>query len=390
MPFFVALSTNSDTAQACHEVCAEIREKQAGAIDLVMVYYSPHHLRAVKEIGKQLNQELSPKCLLGCSGETIIANDKEIESSPALAVWVGAWNKSVQLSPFHLYMEKTSEGMSLLGWPDAFVGLDPSQSAILLLADPFTFPIDFFLDSVNSENTGLPIIGGMASGINGVGQCRMLLGDEKLDQGAVGVLLEGAVSIRPVVSQGCRPIGQHMVITKADGNIIHELSGKTPLQQLKDLWNDLSPEDQALMQHGLHVGRVINEYGGDFQSGDFLVRNVMGLESETGSMVITDNVRVGQTLQFHVRDAGSAHEDLLSLLQMDMAAHENKPSAGLLFSCNGRGTRLFSEPNHDAALIQSIVGEIPLAGFFAQGELGPVGGKNFLHGFTASLVLFED
>ncbi len=159
---------------------------------------------------------------------------------------------------------------------------------------------------------------------------------------------------------------------------------------LQELWPTLTSQEQHLFQQGLHVGRVLNEYRGEFQRGDFLVRNVLALERETGSLAITDRVRVGQTVQFHVRDADSADEDLHALLRLDMSAHDHKPSGALLFSCNGRGTRLFAEPHHDARVLRAEVGGIPLAGFFAQGELGPVGGQNFIHGFTASIALFEE
>ena len=153
---------------------------------------------------------------------------------------------------------------------------------------------------------------------------------------------------------------------------------------------DPQPARQQLFQQGLHIGRVINEYRGDFQRGDFLVRNVLGLDRATGALAITERVRVGQTVQFHVRDAETADEDLHALLQLDVHAHEKRPAAALLFSCNGRGTRLFDRPDHDAAAVRAEAGAIPVAGFFAQGELGPVGGQNFIHGFTASVALFEE
>jgi small ligand-binding sensory domain FIST len=208
--------------------------------------------------------------------------------------------------------------------------------------------------------------------------------------GAVGVLLQGELGIRSIVSQGCRPIGRHMVVTRAQDNVILELGGRPPLAQLQQLWQELTPEEQQLLQRGLHVGRVINEYQGEFQRGDFLVRNVLGLDRDNGSLAITDWIRVGQTVQFHVRDSQTADEDLHALLQIDLSAHERQPGGALIFSCNGRGSRLFPAPHHDARAIRTEAGPIPLAGFFAAGELGPIGGQNFIHGFTASVVLFED
>jgi small ligand-binding sensory domain FIST len=206
----------------------------------------------------------------------------------------------------------------------------------------------------------------------------------------VGVLLQRPIAVRSIVSQGCRPIGQHMVVTRAQENIIVELGGRPPLVRLQQLWQELSPHDQQLFQQGLHIGRVTNEYQERFQRGDFLVRNVLGLDRESGALAITDNVRVGQTVQFHVRDAETADEDLHALLQRDMQAHGQRPGGALLFTCNGRGTHLFSAPHHDVRTVHAEVGIVPVAGFFAMGELGPVGGQNFIHGFTASVVLFEE
>jgi small ligand-binding sensory domain FIST len=233
-------------------------------------------------------------------------------------------------------------------------------------------------------------MGGMSSGATEPAGIALVLGSQSVSYGAVGVLLQGGPAIRTVVSQGCRPIGRPMVITQARDNVILELGGKPALVQLQDLWQELSPKDQALVRHGLHIGRVLSEYQGDFQRGDFLVRNVIGLDRNTGAIAITDHVRTGQTIQFHVRDASTADEDLHELLQIDVSAHEKRPQGALLFTCNGRGTRLFDKPNHDTSVIRAEAGNIPLAGLFAQGEIGPVCGQNSLHGFTASVVLFED
>jgi small ligand-binding sensory domain FIST len=260
----------------------------------------------------------------------------------------------------------------------------------LLLGDPFTFPVDVFLGEMNETHAGVPVLGGMASGVMAPGQTRLIDGPRVHNHGAVGVLLQGELGLRCVVSQGCRPIGRPLVITKAHENVIEALGGKTPLRQLQELWQELSPEDRELFQHGLHVGRVINEYQGEFHRGDFLIRNVLGLEQESGALAITDRVRVGQTVQFHVRDAATADEDLHELLGGNLRTHNQRPAGALLFSCNGRGTRLFPQPHHDARVIRGEAGPVPLAGFFAQGELGPVGGQNFIHGFTASVALFED
>jgi small ligand-binding sensory domain FIST len=388
MPFAAALSTTPDTTKALEEVCTQALAQIQGPPDLAILFFSPDHAAAPRLAAVQ--KRLGARCLLGCPGEAIVGNDQEIEEHPAMSLWLGRWQREVELSPCHLVAEETSDGLTLLGWPDTLAAADPARSLILMVGDPYTFPVDAFLNRVNAEHRGLRVVGGMASGVREPGTCPLLLGDRVLDEGAVGVLLQGQIQARAVVSQGCRPIGRHMVITRAHDNVITGLGGKAPLEQLQQLWQELNPRDQRLLQQGLHIGRVLNEYQDTFQRGDFLVRNVIGINRDGGALAITDRVRVGQTVQFHVRDADSADEDLRALLQIDLSAHETRPGGALLFTCNGRGTRLFAGPHHDARAVRAEAGELPLAGFFAQGELGPVGGQNFIHGFTASVVLFED
>jgi small ligand-binding sensory domain FIST len=391
MPFAAAVSTESIPAQALDAVCRSALEQLQGQPDLALAFFSPHHLGAAEVVAASAQQQLGARCLLGCVGESIIGNDQEIEGAPALSLWLARWPAAVQMTPFHLALEETSEGYTLLGWPDALQEADPGRSAVLLLGDPYTFPVDVFLEQMNESHAGLRVMGGMASGTQGPGECRLVLGERTINQGAIGVLLEGDLGLRCIVSQGCKPVGRHMVVTKGQDNVISELGGKTPLRQLQELWPALPPRDQQLLRGGgLHVGRVINEYQGEFQRGDFLIRNVLGLDQETGALAITDRVRVGQTVQFHVRDAATADEDLSTLLRQDLGAHPKRPAAALVFSCNGRGTRLFAQPHHDARAVRGEAGDLPLAGFFAQGELGPVGGQNFIHGFTASVALFEE
>jgi small ligand-binding sensory domain FIST len=399
MPFASTLSTAAATSRALAEVCDRAGTSLGGPPDLAVLFFSTHHLGAATELAETLQQRLAPGVLLGCVGEGVIGDRREVEDGPALSLWLARWSRRIQLRPFHLVLERTADGPSLFGWPDELLGAGgdaprepfaPARSAVLLLGDPYTFPTDLFLTRMNEDARGVPVLGGMASGISQAGDCRLICGPAVHDQGAVGVLLEGDLGLRWIVSQGCRPIGRHMVVTRAQQNMILELGGRTPLEQLRDLWPTLPARDQQLFQRGLHLGRVLNEYRGEFQRGDFLIRNVVGLVRESGALIINDHVRVGQTVQFQLRDAEAADEDLHALLQLDLNAHERRPGGALVFSCNGRGTRLFEGPDHDARVIHQEAGPIPLAGFFAMGELGPVGGENFIHGFTASVALFED
>jgi small ligand-binding sensory domain FIST len=203
----------------------------------------------------------------------------------------------------------------------------------------------------------------------------------------VGITLNGAIDVQTVVSQGCRPVGHPVVVTKAHENVIEQIAGRPALQVLQEIVDTMPREEQQLLRNGLYIGRAIDEYRESWSRGDFLVRNVMGMEQATGGIGITDLVRVGQTVQFHVRDAATAEEDLRLLLEEQKK--QDAPAGGLLFNCNGRGTRMFSKPCHDISATRAILPQTPIAGFFAAGELGPVGRRNFIHGHTASFALFR-
>jgi small ligand-binding sensory domain FIST len=241
---------------------------------------------------------------------------------------------------------------------------------------------------MEDDHPGVPIVGGMASGGYQPAANTLVVGQRTYDSGAVGFVVGGAARVRPVVSQGCRPIGRPLVVTKSEENVIIELGGRPALERLREIYVDLDPSDRELVRSSLHVGRVASEYQESFRRGDFLVRNVVGADPESGVIAVGDLVRTGQTVQFHVRDAKTADEDLRELLEQEKGRGSTAAGA-LVFTCNGRGTRLFDEASHDARCLREIIGRVPAAGFFAQGEIGPIGRRNCLHGFTASIALFE-
>ncbi len=394
--FASALSTRPELSTATAEACRIALEGLAadGPADLAICFVSPQYGDALAGLGADIKRRTGAALVAGCTGESIVGGAREVEGEPALALWL-ARLPGVDIVPMHLELAQTPEGGTIVGWSDRLPARWPAESGMLLLGEPFSFPADLLLERLNEDQPGVPVMGGMASGGWTAGQNRLFLNDEVhdnlFDSGAVAIWLHGAIRLRSVVSQGCRPIGRHFVVTKAERNVIFELSGQPALKQLSEIFQTLSPAEQQLARSGLHVGRVINEYQDEFRRGDFLVRNVLGVDSSTGAIAIGDFVRAGQTVQFHLRDAASADEDLRELLSE--AAPDADTSAGsrgaLLFTCNGRGTRLFDAPHHDAGALQSALGDVPVAGFFAQGEAGPIGGKNFLHGFTASVALFE-
>ncbi len=376
-----ALSTELDSDGAVAEVVDRLGSAfEGGPADLVVAFASMHHAEALGPLAGRLKARGLGRHIIGCTGETIIGDGREVEGDPALSVWAIRL-PGAEIRPIRV--DDGDDGIATLK------GAGGAPESALLLGDPFSFAPDPWLKRVDAEAPGTKVLGGMASGSQAPRQNRLLLDGEVFDDGAVGVVLGGKVSIRALVSQGCRPIGNPWVVTKADRNLIKELGRRPAVQALREVFEGLPADDQERVQAGLHIGRVINEYQDTFRRGDFLVRNVMGAD-DSGGIAITDLVRVGQTVQFHVRDAETADEDLRGIIETERLDRPRSTTAGaLLFSCNGRGTRLFSDPDHDVTVIRDMLGPIPVAGFFAMGEIGPVGGQNFVHGFTASVVLFE-
>jgi small ligand-binding sensory domain FIST len=382
LAFGAAVSAASDHQRALDEAIPAAMAQLGAAPDLVVCFFSMEHAEAAAGIALSLSERTGSSAILACTAQGVIGGARELEETPGLAVWM-ARLPGVEVRPFTLRVVPLEEGFGITGWPTFAPG---ERSSVLLLADPFTFPADSFLERLNEEQAGLPVIGGMVSGAGEPGRHRLVAGTEVVDGGAVGVALVGPVEVRAVVSQGCRPVGTPFAVTRGEGNIVHELGGRSAVDRLRQLLAALDPREQALLRGGgLQVGQVIDEHKASFERGDFLVRGLLGIDQESGSIAVGDSVEVGQTLQFHVRDAASADEDLELLLA---PVPSWRPRGVLLFSCNGRGRRFFGEPDHDAAKVAAATDRAPTAGFFAQGELGPVGGRNFLHTFTASMAVF--
>lgn len=386
MQFAVALSQQDNTETAVLEVAAAIQAQLSRTpIDMACVFFSAHHAEDVDRLATVLTGTLRPKLLLGCSGEGIIAGEKELETTPAITVWAAVL-PDVDLHPLHSSFSPIQDQFHLTGWPEPGI----NDGSFLLLADPFTTPVQDILEIVDDRYPGTQAIGGLAGGGQEVGANRLVINDEVYDSGLVGVRISGAVDIRPVISQGCRVIGERFVVTKAERNLIHELGGAPALERLQAVFESMPEEDRSRANRAVHLGIVIDEHRNRFERGDFLIRNLLGADRTTGAVAIGDMVQEGQTVQFQLRDAASASEEFNSLLAADHARYRHPPLSALMFSCCGRGQGLFGRPNHDARTASARLGSIPVAGFFAQGEIGPVGGRNFLHGYTASLALFAE
>ena len=388
MPFAAAGSRAPRLDEAIETVCQRIRAELDGvAPDLTLAFVSHAHAEEFPRLAEAVRRQTGSHVLLGCSGETIVTGSEEVEQGPVLTLW-SAVMPGAEFCPFQLDFSETPDGIVCSGYPPDLDARAGDTRAVLMLGEPFSSVPAAVLDHLAAELPGIPVIGGMASGGRRPGQNGLFLDSNLILSGAIGVVIRGGARVRSLVSQGCRPIGTHFVVTRADHNVILEIGGRPPLARLQEILPTLTERDQQLVRNGLHVGLVMNEYQDRFERGDFLISNVVGADAQTGAIAIGNRVRPGQTMQFHVRDGETADEDLRQLLERDRATYASPPDAALLFSCNGRGTRLFDEPHHDAALIQDYLGPLPLAGFFAQGELGPVGGRNYIHGYTASIALF--
>ena len=388
MNIHTALSRSDITADAVDSVCREVSKKLGDRpVDLAFVFFSSHHTGSADFLASIIQERLHPRVLLGCSAESIIEGKQEIEGQPALCLWA-AHLPGANLVPFHLRFEQQDSGFNVTGWPAEMPGPE-SQPSILVIGEPFTTPVEALLGQLHERYPKAPAIGGMASGAHQPGGNRLIFNGEAVEDGAVGLVLTGAVRIRTVVSQGCRPIGERFMITQAEQNVVHELSGKPALERLREVFSLLSPAEQQQAERALHLGIVIDEHKDHFERGDFLIRNLIGADQQTGSFAVGDIVKEGQTVQFQLRDAAAASEDLHALLTGQRTAQRETPPVGaLVFSCNGRGERFFQTPHHDAGAIRDEMGSLPVGGFFAMGEIGPVGGSNFLHSYTASIALF--
>lgn len=393
MQFAAAVTRAESTDQAAIDLVKSLRRQLPGEIDLLCVFLTGEHRDEAGALADQLRYELGPRVLIGSTCEGIIGGEREIEREPGISV-LAARMPGVTLTPFHIGMddwEPLLEGVDcqrLARRVGAVGTARASTRAYILLGDPYTTPTETLIQALDSITPDAPVVGGMASGASHAGENILLLDGDVLDEGAVGIRVAGAVRVDTVVSQGCRPIGDTLLITRAEGNMIATLGGQNALDAARQILDMLKPKEQELVQNGLYLGIVINEYQPAFGRGDFLVRSVQGVDADTGALAIAENVRAGQTVQFHIRDAETADEDLRALMAV-AAKDDTAPAGGLVFSCNGRGVRMFDLPNHDVRSVLEAVPETPLAGFFAAGEIGPIGRKSFVHSHTASIALFR-
>jgi small ligand-binding sensory domain FIST len=326
--------------------------------------------------------------LAGCSSQGLIAGEREIEENAGLVLGLYTLPGG-ELKATHFTQEEVEAATSPEYWREA-TGVTPDQSnGWLVFIDPFHLDSEAWIKSWNRSFSPLPVLGGLASGDFTAQRTQVYLNGDVFEEGGVALSVGGDIELVGMTSQGCTPIGETWTLTKVEQNIIHEIGNRPAYQVLAETFNSLTLEEQTKARGNLFIGLVVNEYLEDFHRGDFLIRNLLGADPKSGSIAVGALPRLGQTMQFQRRSAVAASEDMKELLDRTKTRLGRSALFGAcLCSCNGRGQNLFGHPNHDAQLVQNQLGPLGMTGFFCNGEIGPVGEKNFLHGYTASLAVF--
>jgi small ligand-binding sensory domain FIST len=368
--------------------CEGLRSELSAPVTLGLVFLAPRSFQQATQVLELLRVHAGIPLLVGCSSTGLIAGDQEIERNPGLVLGLFSL-PGAELRAYHFTSEQADE-VNGPGYWHSKTGIDHTQTnGWLVFADPFQMNADAWLKSWDEAYAPLPVLGGLASGEPSESRTQLYLNGEVFENGGIAVSFSGGVELASVISQGCTPIGETWTITKTDHNIIQQIGNRPAYRVLYETFSRLPSEEQEKTRGNLFVGLVINEYLEEFHRGDFLIRNLVGADPDSGCIAVGALPRVGQTLQFQRRDAQAATEDMTALLERTRQRLAQTPIyGGCLCACNGRGQHLFGQPNHDAAMVQKHLGPLGLAGFFCNGEIGPIGDRNFLHGYTASVALF--
>ncbi len=384
MRFASAVSTERDTLKAVEQAAASLRKGLAGEpASLALLFLTPHHRAQDERAAQVFREALGPAAsLLGCTGAGVLADGREVEDGPAVAALAGSL-PGASVRTFQVTQDDLEDPGAWLSRLDVSPADRPS---FVILPDPFSIDPNRLLAVLDGAFPASVKVGGVSSEADAPGGHALFRDGEVLREGAVGLVLTGAAEIRPLVSQGCRPIGPRFVITKGEKNVIQQLAGQPALTAIRETVEALKGRDRELAATALLLGRVVDEAKGEFHRGDFLIRGLIGADEASGAVAVGDLIRRGQTVQLQVRDGLTADEDLRALLghrEAELAAHP--PGAALVFACNGRGVGMYGDADHDSRVLRASLPGLPLGGFFCNGEVGPVGGRTFLHGFTSSV-----
>ena len=385
------LSTQNNIEACVDESVEAILSQMDGkSVDLTIIFVSPQFKDKYEEIPKLIRDRISSRHFLGCSGGGIIGGGKEAEQQAAFSMTC-ANLPDVEIQGIHTdTMKLPDQDTAPSVWRE-WLGVDVEKNpSFIFLADPFSFQGEEFLAGVDFAYPNSSKVGGLASGAQAQGGNALYLNDKIHNNGLIGLALSGNIGMDTIVAQGCRPIGEPVKVSKCDGTLLTGMDGQPPLELLQSVYEGLDENDKSLVQTSLFLGIEMDPLKDNPQQGDFLIRNIMGVEREIGGIHVGTLLREGQLVQFHLRDKAMSAEDLKLMLTRYKANKNFKNTSGaLLFSCLGRGQYLYGKPNHDADMFRDHIGDIPLGGFFCNGEIGPVGKTTFLHGYTSSFGIFH-
>ena len=385
------VSERHSLVEAVEECVDKAAEELGGVVpDLAIAFASVHHSEQFEQVPRLVQQGVGDCTIIGCSGGGVIGAGSEVEHRPGFAL-AAASLPDVHISPFHISDAELPDGDAGPETWERLIGVEASDRPdFILMADPFSIRSEHLLMGLDYAFPKSSKIGGLASGASQPTGNALFLGEQVYREGAVGIAVHGDVTIETVVAQGCRPIGEPMHVARCDRNLLFELSSGPPLQVLNRLFRDLSDHDRQLARHSLFMGIAMNELNEESALGDFLIRNIVGIDPRTGTLAVGEMLEEGQTIQFHLRDSATSAQDLDEMLTSYAAAHPLYEEAGaLLFQCLGRGSYLYGRPDHDTDMFRDKVGNLPLTGFFCNGEIGAVGGSTFLHGYTSSFGILR-
>lgn len=390
MKWASASSDDADLERALARAAGMVRAGLDGCRpDLLVAFVSARHAAQFERLPRRLAEELPGALLLGCSAGGIIGGGHEIERRPGVAL-AAAFLPGATIAPLRLDNQGLpSPYADAAAWHRLLAVAPERAPSFVLLPDPFTFDAESLIRGLDLAYPGSTVVGGIASGGRQPGANALFCGEQIHRDGLVGVALSGNVAVDTIVAQGCRPVGDPMFVTACERNIVHALDGDPPLQVLQALHDRLEPRDRQLARHSLFLGIVMKDDRREYGQGDFLIRNLIGIDPSSGALAIGALIDRNAVVQFHLRDAETSAQDLDALLRRYRRAEPAAPHGALLFSCLGRGEFLYGRPGHDSDLFRHHLGDVPLAGFFCNGEIGPVHGTTFLHGYTSAFGLFR-
>lgn len=391
MRFSAAVSSTTELDRAIAETAETALSRLGGERpDIAIVFVSEHHRASFDALPRKLADAIGTPVIVGCSAAAVIGDGRELEERAGFALTLGRL-PDVEIRPFHIAPEKVPPRDARASDWEATLGVAAHEArALILLPDPFTFEPEPVLTQLDAAYPATPKIGGLASGGRGPGAHALFTPRGTHHEGLAGFALTGSVAVDTVVAQGCRPIDDPMFVTRCKGHLLFEVNGRPVIEVLAAIFGRLGARDQELFRSALHLGLAMREAQVDYRPGDFLIRNVLGVDERQKALIVGAFLHETQIVQFHVRDAEASRADLEATLMRHRASTPSESPAGaLLFSCLGRGMSLYGLPDHDTDIFRRHMGTVPLGGFFCNGEIGPVGGFTFLHGYTSAFGLFR-